>query len=73
MITVNQAENNKSDYDGLHSLIDSDDKSDDENHFDDQPDVDFLDSATCVSGSVQEGNTSSVKIGSRSDGTDTDI
>ena len=75
VITVYQAENNESDYDDLHSLIDSDDESDDENDdFDDQPHVDFVDSTTGISRSVQEdNNTSSVESESRSDGTDTDI
>ena len=63
LITVNQAENNESDYDDLHSFIDSDDESDDENYdFEDQPDVDFVDSTTGISNSVQEdNNTSSVE------------
>ena len=50
LITVNQAENNESDSDDLHSLIDSDDEFDDENDdFEDQPDVDFVDSTSDVS------------------------
>ena len=75
LITVNQAENKESDYDDLHSLTDSDDESDNENDdFEDQPDVDFVDSTTGVSNSVQkDNNTSSVESESRSDGTDTDI
>ena len=62
LITVNQAENNESDYDDLHSLIDSEDESDYENDdSEDQPDVDFVDNTTGVFSSVQEdNNTSSV-------------
>ena len=63
MITGNQAENNDFDYDALHSLINSDDESDEGN-----------DSITGVSNSVQEdNNTSSVESESLSDGSDTDI
>ena len=72
MITINQAENNDFDYDDLHYLIDSDDESDDGNdHFEDQPDVDFVDSITGVSNSVQENNNiSSVESERLSDDTD---
>ena len=54
LITADQPKNNESDYD-LHSLIDSDDESDEENDgFDDQPDVDFVHSNSDVSNFVQE-------------------
>ena len=59
----------------MHSLTDSDDGSDYENDdFDDQPDVDFVQSSSDVSSSVQEdNNTSSDESKSYSNGTHTDI
>ena len=59
----------------MHSLIDSDDESADENDdLDDQPDIDFVHSTSEVSNFVQEdNNTSSDESESYSDGTHTDI
>ena len=63
MITGNQDENNDFDYDDLHSLIDSDDESDEGS-----------DSITGVSNSVLKDNdTSFVESENLSDGSDTDI
>ena len=56
LITANQPKNNESDYDDLHSLIESDDENYD---FDDQPHVDFVHSTSDVSNSVQEDNNTS--------------